>query len=508
MKFQILTLFLLLIGQTNAQTLGNVESEIQGGLTDQEKRTSEEYLHQGLIQRTAKEECSKGKNKDACEGKSASALGSSQKDAMVDAVAKMYTMFIGFSDGKLDRTDEAIKSSEDKEKETTDYCSKIPVATEFVAQAHQQVSQNNIEKTNIKPGTEQRERLYQAARTHGARADTAKIQVIGWGGSTACYVGMTTVGGVQPNKKTLLKMAASAVLTAFYAKQKSAHEDYEKRVNNIAKSLPGEGDCNPVTDRNCYCAQPETKNDPQYCLPQIFARQQTKLQQTACVNKNIKADPNCLCQKDNSCFQVEFLDLNSNGGLRSFVSSSNALKGVGQISNGVIPNVNLNSSGGSLRAARDLLLENEDKLGLDEPVGLLTKKQLEEEKALSSLGIPKSIARKLAASPASSKAKANRVRFLSTFPRRNYASFKRSSGPNTLSFIQGRSKRRKSKKQNPDFSKFMKKKSRSMAGTSNILRFGNKAQEAAEISSKEGRPLFEIISMRYKVSGWRRLKLD
>lgn len=242
-----------------------------GGLTDSEKQISENYVHEGLQQRTVDELC-KG-NEDSCRGSEVKTKFLGVNGNLIKAIAKAYTTVIGMTDiGKLTKKSDApkvdpkakteVKPAEttkeaEKKEDQTDYCKYIAVATEVVALFQQTTTQKNLSNIPTNQETAQKDSLYKASRSHDARADNAAMQRNGWGATTLCYGVLATQ--VQINTSYLIKLGAAGLLTWFYETDRKQNDDAAKLTKSIADKLPGKGYCNPATQRDCYCVQPEQK---------------------------------------------------------------------------------------------------------------------------------------------------------------------------------------------------------------------------------------------------------
>jgi hypothetical protein len=516
-------------------------------LTDSDRHLSETFIHEGLTQRTKEELCNADADtKKACMGMEAEKKFLGLSPTLIQGVAKAYTMIIGSGGlGNGFETDATATDSNSAdsasgtdttgdtaatETETTpdtenpeadsdsgeakDYCRYIPVATETVATFQQTSEQQNLQNLPTNQASAQKEALYKVEQSHRSRADTSKIQRTGWMGSTGCYAAYMATGfqGVsKTSKSNLLKLGASALLWKFFDSQVGAHKDYADRVRNVADKLPGTGDCNPITDVNCYCAQEETMYDPKYCR-EIYNKNKIASTSIAvsCIDDKMKADPACKCKASNTCFDQQFMtnvsgfnfgNMAEKGAISPFMSMTN-----GELKNGKLSN----ASSKQFAIVNKALKDSSTKLGnLDKP---LTKSQKEEAKALiDAFGLSKNLASHIASKPVNSSV-TKAVSKLSSgstnkaYRKSNYKGHKGNTGKKVLRFSGGGgiNKASKSSGSNP----FSVKKRRSKKSSGKILKYAQRAQEsAAQITKNKDRPIFDIISRRYQVSGWRRLEL-
>ena len=516
-NFKLLSISIILLGISSEiypdAATGYNPQALSGGLTDEEQKTKETYIHHEYIDKVYKDAC-KGKE-DICEGKDPDG----SKNAMIGGLSKAYALVVGTIDHKIKfKKKDEKKNSNQQDKETdkketepkTDYCKHIAQATEIITTFKQHADQNNIGKKDPAPEIYQKEMLYRASRTHGKVAENSKVAATGWGATTACYTGYVAYAATSGYavgttlKSVGLKLAASALFTIHYTKQIAKQKSYAEDVKKIADKLPGKGDCNPVSENDCYCSQESTKNDPKYCLVQIYQRQASKdAILTTCIDNKMKTDPTCKCEKSSSCYDKQYMSNIKGLGLGSNRTQSMA-KSMNQLTNGQI------SSGSSLartsntkaNAARNLLKRNDHKFKVNRPLSLKMKREAE---ALEAMGLSRNIARSIAATPESQASK----NAFSKLRRSNF-NFKRSnrkSEPKVVRYKSGNQIRKKSNKSKNKFdfmNKFKSKKNKIQNGK--VLRFAEKASRRAQISKDTRKSIFEIITRRYRVTGVGRLK--
>ena len=388
-----------------------------------------------------------------------------------------------------------------------DYCKYVAMVTEAGATFMEAQSQQNLgfggDVTTA--DTSQKAALYKAARSHEDRAKTAKIQFYGWGATAGCYAAMVATGA-KLNWKTGLKLGGSALLAYFFQKEVQSHNDAADKVKAIADQLPGRGDCNPVTDVDCYCTQKETMNDPKYCAPYLHNRNlaATTIRST-CVNKQLQADPRCACVNTDTCYNQEFMTITTGSGLPASTIQDSS-RAVNELSTGGLTNGNVRSAGlGGLNLARKQMKRLEKELGGNDPK--LTKPgQKIEARLASNMGIPGRIAARLASArvPSGAMAKA-RARFQGKTKVASYRPNKRGKKGNVWGFSKNR--RRSGTKKSAYSNVGKKKKKRGPSGK--VINFAEKAaRRAQQINTDRDRPIFEIISRRYQLSGYSRLEIE
>ena len=478
-------------------------------LTDEERFESTVFVHEGLSQRQMLEACEKLKDPAACRGQGKTKfLG--VDSTLVQGIARAYSMFSGM----IGASGALSGSSGSGEGSGVDYCGIIPMAGEQVASFMQQAEQTQIESQPVTKANPQKEQLYQASRSHGARARSSKIQGSVWGITTGCYGAMVATGKAALDKKTILKAGAAGFLTLFWLNESKQQKKYESEVKSIADSLPGAGDCNPHTERNCYCAQPETEFAPKYCLEALRSRDPSKISyEVPCTTENNENDPKCYCIGLDNCLDKKAFSNMKLPGISSFAASS-AGSEARNLFRGTLSSADL-SSDSSKNSARAKGIFKSILPSLDKDLPL-SEKQLSISDSIASLGVPQAVARSLAATNPDSFGNSKAAGLsLSTGAKPSAATKKSTRAEsNVLRFNKSKNSIRNQKKKsgNSSLSQYMNKLKRGTKGKkssgSKILKFSRQAERSAEISQKKDKPIFEIISRRYKLSAGRRLSLD
>ncbi|WP_127716499.1 hypothetical protein [Halobacteriovorax sp. HLS] len=550
LKSLIICLSLLLSTNIYSQAITNTKygDNDPTNLTDQDKDLSENFIHDGRVQRIYEEECTKdGETEEACLGEKADPKVLGMKSSMIGMLAKAYTMIIGMGGvgGELDSaveegaeeatkkgteeaakkgTEEAAKeTAEDgaKEKTQKDYCKYIPVATEAIAMFNTTSDQKSIGMLPQSVETAQKDSLLKAAENHDSRAKTAQIQTAGWGVGTACYVSMMTFGGAAWGSwSNVLKLSASVLLTGFYANQVGAHKDYAQKTRDVANKLPGKGDCNPITDKTCFCTEETSKQRPdyvKYCRPDLHNRNiLVTSERVTCIDENMKEDPACACAQRDTCVDKKVMTTIKGFGGTSFANSP-LLGDFSQLSRGELTAKSLNNSNNTLNNAIAKLREYDSKVPKNN--SNLNKRQKEEFNLLTKMGLPPNIAKKFATTPMTPEMKKNMANFNSATGsssgiRRYSNSNSRKQNSSVLTFSGGdgiNSEKPSKKSSSSDLLRRLglnKKKKRKNSKTA-VLNFpegSDKALNQAQISNNKNRIIFDIISRRYQVSGWRRLE--
>ncbi len=530
-------------GTSTTNANGKVDPS-QLNLTDQERQLSQSFVHQGKANRIIEQNC-KGDMEKACAGNAPDTKFMGMNSGMIQAVSKAYAMF-GMMGGDssflgLEKKAEAPKAGEtpkpagdkavgdkpagdkpagdkpageEKNKKGEDYCKYIPMGVEAVsAYQSKQSSDKLTEKPLPKDSTAQKESLLRAAKSHDDRAEGAKIQSMGWFGTTACYTYMATAGGYAMNTGMIVKIGASAFLGMVYNNEVEANEEYAKKTRAIAALLPGAGDCNPITDNTCYCSQPETQNDPKYCKPQLHNKMITAGSndaRTSCINSQLQADPKCSCEASQSCLEkfIQGKDITNTLGFASIAGSP--FKPLYNLAHGTL-------EGGKLGTAGTRNLTAIAKKGLQmasgkSGVGDLNADQKNMAKAMAQAGIPDDVAGivssvqvpKSEIDRAMAKLKGSNFSAFGTTPQ--YASY---GGKMNVSAAGGYGLKAGSNNKAADsgFSFQLPGKKGPETNQQKILDYTEKAQKQNQITKTDA-SIFEVISNRYAESARRRLELE
>ena len=529
--------------QSGAQpTRLSTGSSISGGsnnnlnLTDQDKQLSENYVDQAAANKIINDKCS-GDMQAICQGQAGKHKFMGMDSNMVGMVAKAYGMFSGLAGSKWtvksDTPDasktpgdtnpgeaqktpgDSAKAGGDKKNEEDDWCKYIPAATETLATFSQQQGQQAMTQTQT-AATAQKDTLLKAAQSHEDRAKTAKIQMYGWYGGAACYGAKAAVPpGLVINTSLVVKIGAAGFLGAFYQNEVAANEDYAKQVRAIADALPGKGDCNPVTQNACYCANADHKSDAeynQYCNPNATpgaAPIAANSYRVACTDNTMKLDPACSCVKTNTCMDTYLATQDTTNALGLGTGAGSPLRDIKALTRGELVGGNLsgNVSGTTKAIADKAMREIASKLPASNPLNPAQKGFADK---LMANGVPAEIARTMALQdikPGSDKGLAAFSGGLNNSDS-NYASRGR-----VVDFSGGHGIGGPGKidKKNDDFLAKLTANNKTPGANSKLLEFAAKAEEEARKKGQIGksdRPLFEIISNRYQESGRRLLEID
>lgn len=485
-------------------------------LTDQDRHTSQNYVHEWLSHRQMEEECAKLDDPMACRGAGKTEfMGIDSR--MIEIVGKAFTAVVGSMDamGGGAQTQGADGASGEGGSGSQMPCQYIAIGTEAAGTLMQTMAQNDI-TGRLEGDTNQKNLLYGASSSHEQRAKTAQFQGVGYGATAGCFA-FNTVS--QPTPGNVLKAAASGFLAAFYLTEAKRQQKHADDVRAIADDLPGKGDCNPITDKLCYCAQPETKNDPDHCMDYLHDKKVADASyRVPCIDGEANADMKCTCVGEDSCFDKKYFTDLDFPGFQDFMDN-----GFGSefktMSAGEFRNGNLNQTAQANAAKANRLNREISRLSEEQAAANgtpLTKSQKEQVKLAQEMGIPKPLATLLAQQPVTPAVRSNIAKLKKgglgkTSRAGRYAARSKRSKNNVMSFKGGKGLNSKKSRGSTATSRYGKKGKRKPAsGSGNTMSFkmAEAASKAAQINKKSDTFIFEIISRRYQASAWRRLDLE
>ena len=496
---------------------GQVKKTSDLNITDQERHLGQNYINEIGIQKKIKEECEKLEQLGVCHGREVKTkvLGLSSKT--VQLASRMYSIVLPaistFSGGGGQSRDGGASEGPKK-----DYCQYIALGTEALALFKQQETQKELTKDIKKKKSlisRQKAALYNAAKTHKQRSDNHKAQALGWKATTGCYVfyAVKSKGDI----KAIAKLGAAGFMAYFFSQQAKSHEKYYKEVRKIADDLPSAGDCNPITERDCFCSKPKLSDSDlplykKYCDPNSH-NQKVKSSdlRVPCLDQNLQADPKCICLNEDACFDKKYFEDIKHPGLQQFVKTPEA-SDFRALTRGVLKGGRLKSGsakqGATTRNLLDGLRLTDEKL--DIPQYSLNGEQEDTARLLIKGGLPAS----LAAATASkfSKVKGARRGIFKKRERRHYRG--KSSGKNIWKYSNdgkgsiGIKGKKSSNNFNSLLNKYRTKKGRRPSNKSRVLNYDDQIYKNAEISKRKDVSIFNVISNRYRLTKWRELSRD
>lgn len=512
------------------------DSVMEEPTTPEDSAKAEVYIHQGMADKKAQEMCEEGKGgyDDLCEeDKYAFSGGGMRKlEVLLPALTKAYSMFnmMGGSGGGLTAksldskgnqiyekdgvTKGVTKDTEgatEKTESKSDYCGYIGMAGEAASTAYTMVKNDKTENNfkSEKPEARQVASFYALAENHETMEKGAKFQMGVWSATAGCYVIYATQAAYSGDWKVYAKMGAAGFIAMYYKKKADAHAERAELLKKMAKDLPGAGDCNPFTNKSCFCAE-ETSvvSDPinfrNICIPKpLLGRGEEEDDAFVCSDVNGKADLDCDCIKSDTCADKRLKVAGINLGLGPTVLKD-PLAAMKPISKGF--------GGADVDAAarRNLALANKTlKNFKPKKAPKLNKDQKKLASAFLKSGMPKAAAAYLGkgfGGSSSGSLPPGATSGLGGGGLNKYKSNGALAAINKAKFKKGNSVRGKSKRGSRGFNRFGKKKSRKNTKAIHIEDFAKKAEREAEIVNDTSRGIFDIISYRYKMSAWREFK--
>ncbi|MBP5296569.1 MAG: hypothetical protein J6Y94_04475 [Bacteriovoracaceae bacterium] len=321
----------------------------------------------------------------------------------------------------------------------------------------------------------------------------------GWGATTACYAGMLATNFITINVAYIVKQVASAFMVSYFAKEYEVNSQAARKTREIAARLSGQGDCNPITETICYCAQPETMNDIKYCAPSIKARMLSDANnyQITCLDSKMRSDPDCNCLSTNSCYDQTLENMMS--ALPPGFAKSN-LAAIKKIYRGELQG---GSAAATIRqqsaAANRLLAKYAHQLP---SIGEMDPSLEQAANQLSTaLNVPLSASRYFAGQ----KDQAGGPSLYSRY-QGGHGSVRPSGSDNGSNVYWYGKKNNTSKNQKKDYLADINKQLKNIqqgqdqnTSDGDIIAFGRKAQAAAAINTNQQEDLFKIISRRYQL---------
>jgi hypothetical protein len=521
----LLLLPTLVFGQSVDPQPNSVDSSFSNptNLSDKKMDEAKNFVHQGQKNRTYKEGCAKIND---CKDEEGFPL-----EQLIGKAYSVMGMFVGGGMGPqltmkpsaaqigkaqeatkvaqaADPQAEAVKPDQDKK---PDYCMMISMAYEAVGSMIQQDLQKKAQNTTVQ-GDEQLQSLVSLQETHKARQKTATIQSAVYGGVTACYTAQLMYGGVAVDTSFILKMGGAAALTGLYVRKTLKHKKAAEAVGEVIASMDKAGkNCNPWTKSACFCSEPTSKdvypsqfqevcvlNKGNFDTPKIALGCSSVDEK-----KKIVYDKECKCKASNTCMKANLQLYNPKFGLgTNLMGEANTtfdMIGKGEVDTAVLDRATLKASAvaakvmpksaniktGPLtaeqqKAAKDL----EQYMGPQAAAAMASATPTNKNGILSS-GLGSSAISKLPPSVKEKLADAIDVSYSNNGGGSDYSSgddeFKMPTMPGAES---------------------------SSPESVEVLSFAEKAISNADVSNSPQTPIFDIISNRYRRSGWTKLDTE
>ncbi len=531
-----------------AQTLDETfsSSGADRALTDQEQVEANTYYHQGRAQTVLTEECAK-LGTSGCNDTTnnpgrvlGGGLGTLVEEALPKLYAAMGTLaFTGGGGGGLGsirmrpRAPEAgsTSSTPNGQPSTTgegnaaesgqgenkrDWCMVIPMGGELAAAAFQRASENQVQQQTsaaATAGDAQKESLYAVARVHDARAKTANLQGGVYAATAACYVYYMATGADMSSPMLWVKMGAAGAMSMIFLKKAAKHKEYADSVREVARKLPGAGDCNPHTQTQCFCGEPTSQTtDPsnwrKVCVPQELSSGPNDNTPGTCSTINSSgvavADTACACKATNSCLDTQLASIGTQIGFGSMAFRDAA--GMLAATQGGLDEASISAQATRLNAATTAALGRSPVRNVTPLADGRARKVADE---LARLGLPPSVATAVAAQqgrvPADSALAAAPLP-AATLSGTGGAQAGPGSAVRPVTYEGGAAARGAARgvTQEGFVNPFAPKQETKKTPAVQIETFAQQAVGEADITRDSSRGIFDIISHRYRNTAWSR----
>ncbi len=532
---------LLLSSTLNAQT-GTLDSGFTGtsttpagttGLTDEQAAEAAAFMHSGRREAVMKTGCA---GLDKCQTSSVEngvIMNNAIGGALEANIGKLYVGIFGASgfltggggpSNALKNPTAAVPATPGTpgvagtpevaaKTKTTDYCMWGAMGWEMLAGAMQAGMQKQATQDTASLNDPQLAALVNLKEAHSARKKTSLYQSTAYGAVTACYMAQA----VMPPKpamdwKYITKMSSAAAISALYLLKSKKHADAMKKVQKVIDSLPKAGDCNPWTGTACFCGEATSKTlypnqYQQVCVLNAGNIAGTKSDLACGVLKNgvMTVDQTCACKSNNSCFTTtirgfnpqfslgtNMMDLGNRGfdlltkgemdeaELNKYSTASAALasKVLGKIDTSSVPRVNLTDEEKSLAANFDDLM----------PASVAAQIASNSSGTPSAGGLMNgATANALENLPASVKSRVESAEVSGNYRQNN--SHQNSAINNSEELV-------------------LPQMGQAAASNNNeVVTFADRAvNRAADVSRNPDTPIWDIITNRFRQSGWKKLQ--
>jgi hypothetical protein len=391
----------------------------------------------------------------------------------------------------------------------TDYCIYIPMGGEVIASGMQMMGQRAAQQAVAQnPADAQKESMYAVARTHDTRAKTSTIQGGIYAATAACYVAYVAKGAVL-DWKMGLKIGAAGLMSVIFFKKAGNHKAYAKGIRDVANKLPGAGDCNPLTQTNCFCSEPTSQssdfaNFRKVCVvPELADRGGPNSTPAPCAqikNGQASLDAACTCKRNNTCLNGTFASSMGTIGFGG-VDIADPLRLLNE-TNGAFNEANVSALGAQLNAKSKRLLDTANIS--DIPSVALDERKKELAREINKLGMPARLAaltasQNNAALPASATGGG-----LSATDSEVASPSARRTGTGYNGGGSGSSSRRN--REDATFKNPLAKDGKRDAVQ--VETFTEQAMASADITKDTSKGIFDIISNRYRSSAWSRFDME
>ncbi|MFP5385091.1 MAG: hypothetical protein ACLGHN_03380 [Bacteriovoracia bacterium] len=508
---RFLILLLLLPTLLRAQSIdgngGSLDATFSNpaDLTDQQYHDAKNFTHEGIKERRIKEGCAKAND---CKDEEGLPL-----EMMIGKAYAMIGMFTSSGGGLAPTmTSKAVNAETGKNESQSDYCMMAAMGWETIGGMIQQHLQKKSESSASNIQDVQLQSLVNLKETHKARAKTASWQRTAYAAISACYVAQL-FNGAAADWKYMLKLGGATTLTVLYQRKVNKHKKAAGVVQEVIDSLPKTGECNPWTGTTCFCSEKSSRerypNEYQeVCVLNKgnFETPRIALGCGAVVNGKVQYDKECKCKKTNTCMKSTLAAYNPKFPFgQNLMNEAN--KTLNLLNSGEFDQAKIDNASTSTAALAAKVKPN-FKGKYPEP-----KLTAEQKKIAEGLGsvLPPPLARIAAASNGNYQGGIKDGPMLGTSA---ISKLSPQMKEKLATAISGRYKKgggtTTSKLDEPEFSfpKFPGQEPEQPAGGTEVLSFAEQALSKADVSNAPSTPIFDIISNRYRRSGWKKLETE
>ena len=380
-----------------------------------------------------------------------------------------------------------------------DFCAPIGGGMEILGNLKQKLFQEHVNSVPVEENSQQIQALQKIKQNYREAAKTSELKAVGWGTTGSCYLIKIASGGLTGQTlKDGIKMTAAGILGLFHGSLVGRNKNAARVISEIIRQLPKAGDCNPITQRTCFCSLDENANNVEYCQPPSVATLMEQFGTTVpCLDKRGRPDIDCSCRRFRNCMDANFNKVVT--GLNVKRGKTKSLrKKVAELSNGVI------GQGGNL--GQGVLANNaiknikRDLAKIDRKIpvkGLrLNQSQTDRARSLVDMGIPKRAAAQFSNSRSSGQNLYSRFNPSPYFPDSDEYEYDKSRHNKSLSGG-GSSVGMNNSSGGGSRDRFGRSSSSS---SGKVEKFAEQAASRASIHQRKHVSIFKIISRRYQLT--------
>lgn len=478
-----------------------------GNFTDQQMSDAKTFNHEGYRER---------KKKELCDQKNANCAPDSYNEGVLidggleERMSQLYALIFGglsmVSGGGGGPKIES-KGEGGKKETSDDYCMYAAMGWEMVSMLMQQGLNTSVEQETANIKDIQMRALTVLKKSHQARAKTASMQRIAYAAVSACYAYYIATGAYVDGW-AWAKGVSAVGLTALYWAKVEKHESAAKLVQNVIDNLPNVGKCNPYTDTGCFCSEATSKQMYPNEFENVCVRKRhasdlvdEQLGCGAMNNGKMAYDKQCKCKANKSCFTTQIKPFNPKLNIGNNVLST-ANQGFDLLAKGETNPATLSSYSTSATALALKSFPKNPKL----PQPKLNEQQQKIATDLTKV-VPPSVAALAAAAPKANVpglgvGKSSGLDKLPEDTKKKVAqaikaNYNQSGGGSEAIVDED-----KPGFQMPTFGE----QAAAQDENSEVLSFAEKAVDNADVSNSPETPIFDIISNRYRRSGWNKVE--